>query len=88
LSDVQELSFDETKIKYINAPGYTIGSMVYLADNKYLFSGDAFMIKNRNIDVLPFAMSQEQSMKTIEQLQETINSGSFILTSHYELKVN
>ena len=88
LSNGQELSFDETKVKCINAPGHTIGSMLYLADDKYLFTGDAFMIKNGSISVHPFTMNADQSMKTIEQCKEIINSCSIILTSHYGFKVN
>jgi len=88
LSDRQELSFDETKVKCINAPGHTVGSLLFLIDNKYLFSGDAFLIKNGKLDVHPFGMSSEQSMKTIEHLKETINNCSIILTSHYGIKEN
>ncbi len=30
----------------ISMAGLTVGSMGYLVDNKYLFSGDAFRLKN------------------------------------------
>ncbi|MDR1804022.1 MAG: MBL fold metallo-hydrolase [Treponema sp.] len=83
LSDGQELSFGGTKVKCITAPGHTDGSMLYLADNRYLFTGDAFMVGNGKIGVHPFAKDKKLSVKTIERLRETIDSASIILTSHY-----
>jgi len=83
LSDGQELLFGGVKLKCISAPGHTNGSMAYLTDNRYLFSGDAFMIDNGKIGVQPFAMNPELSRKTIEQLRETIDCSSIVFTSHY-----
>jgi glyoxylase-like metal-dependent hydrolase (beta-lactamase superfamily II) len=83
LSNDQELLFEETKIQCLKAPGHTIGSMLYLIDNKYLFTGDALMIKNGKIKIHPFSMDPELSEKTIEELKDTINNSSLILTSHY-----
>ena len=84
LSDRQELSYNNnTKIKCIMAPGHTIGSMLYLVDGKYLFTGDAIMIKNGNIDVHPYTMDRKLSRKTIEKLKDIFNSSLIILTSHY-----
>jgi glyoxylase-like metal-dependent hydrolase (beta-lactamase superfamily II) len=88
LSDGQELLFGGAKVKCISAPGHTNGSMLYLFDNKYLFSGDALMISNGNIGVQPFSKDRELSGKTIEKLRETIDSASIVLTSHYGLKEN
>jgi glyoxylase-like metal-dependent hydrolase (beta-lactamase superfamily II) len=83
LTDYEELSFGETEIKCIKAPGHTNGSMLYLADGKYLFTGDAFRINNGNIKVHPFTMDTKLAKLTIEQLYETIHMSSIILTSHY-----
>ena len=85
LSDGQELSFGGTNVRCISAPGHTNGSMLYLADNRYLFTGDAFMIGKRKIGVHPFAKDKALSRKTIEKLNETIESSSILLTSHYGL---
>ena len=84
LADNQELLFDGTKIRCIKAPGHTIGSMVYLVDDKYLFTGDAFKIKNGKTSVHPYSMDKELSKKTIEQLKKFIDTCS-IMTSHYGL---
>jgi len=83
LTDGQELLFGGANVKCISAPGHTDGSMLYLADNRYLFTGDVFMIGNGKIGVHPFAKSRELNRKTIERLSETIDGASIVLTSHY-----
>jgi len=88
LSNGQELIFNETKVKCILAQGHTIGSMLYLVDDKYLFTGDAFKIKNGNISVHPYTVDKKLSKKTIEQLEDTINNAIIVLTSHYGIHNN
>ena len=88
LFDGQELIFNGIKIQCIKAPGHTIGSMVYLIEGKYLFTGDVLKIKDGNKTVHPYNMDKELSKKTIEQLNGTINNCSIILTSHYGLYFN
>ena len=88
LADGQELSFGGTNAKCISAPGHTNGSMLYLIDSKYLFTGDALMVNNGNIGVQPFAMDKELNRKTIERLRDTIENSSFVFTSHYGFRKN
>ena len=88
LSDGQELLFNGTKVGCIDAPGHTIGSMLYLIDDQYLFTGDAFKIGNGNIGIHPFTMDPKLSKKTIGRLKETINNSSIVLASHYGLIFN
>jgi glyoxylase-like metal-dependent hydrolase (beta-lactamase superfamily II) len=83
LADGQELSFNGVSIECIKAPGHTIGSMVYLVDGTYLFTGDVFKVKDGNKSVHPYSMDTELSKKTIEQLQSNIDDSSLVLTSHY-----
>ncbi len=40
LKDGEEIDFQGHLIKTIHTPGHTRGSVMYLIDNKYLFSGD------------------------------------------------
>ena len=87
LSDGQQVSFDRASIKCISAPGHTPGSMLYLLDEKYLFTGDAIRI-GKNNKVHPFTMNSAQSMKTIDRLKETVNRSLIVLTSHYGIKTN
>ena len=83
LSNEQELIFNRIKIKCIAAPGHTTGSMMYLVNNQYLFTGDVFKIKSGNMDVHPYSMNVVQSKKTIEQIKETVSNSKIVLTSHY-----
>ena len=82
LSNNQEFSFSGTKVKCIKAPGHTTGSMFYLIDNKYLFTGDAFGVAKGALIIHPFTMDAELARKTMETLKETINS-SVVLSAHY-----
>jgi len=88
LSNGQELIFNKTKVKCIAAPGHTIGSMLYLVDDKYLFTGDAFKIKNGKINVHPYAMDANLSGKTIEEISGIVNNSQIVITSHYGLRYN
>ena len=85
LRDNQELSFNGTSIRCIKAPGHTNGSMLFLVDGRYLFTGDAFKVTGGKTGVHPFTMDAKLAKKTIEQLEETINGSAIVLTSHYGL---
>jgi len=83
LFDGQELFLHGVSLKCIEAPGHTPGSMFYLIDGKYLFTGDAVKIVDGKKSVHPYTMDKEQSVKTIEELESGIYNNALILTSHY-----
>ena len=83
LYDGLELPLNGTTVECIKAPGHTSGSMLYLVDGKYLFSGDAFKVHRGAIGVHPFTMDAKQSRKTMEQLKDRIDGSSIVLTAHY-----
>ena len=83
LSDAQELSFGGSEIKCIASPGHTPGSMMYLVDSRYLFSGDAFKVSRGNMAVHPYTMDAKLAKLTMKRLEETINGSSIVLTAHY-----
>lgn len=51
VKDKDDFSFANRHIRCIALPGHTSGSMGYIIDEKYLFSGDAFRIKNGKISM-------------------------------------
>jgi glyoxylase-like metal-dependent hydrolase (beta-lactamase superfamily II) len=53
LKNGDEITIGGRKIRCLALPGHTMGSMGYVVDGKYLFSGDAFRIKNGHV-ALPF----------------------------------
>jgi len=83
LQDGQELSFAGTAVKCLGAPGHTNGSMLYLIDGKYLFTGDVFKVDNEKLGVHPYTMDEETAKKTIESLKDTINGNTLVITAHY-----
>ena len=85
LGSGQKLSLNGTEIECIKAPGHTAGSMMYRIDGKYLFTGDAFRIRNGNIGVHPYTMNSNQSRETIEKSKKIIDNSRIVLTSHYGL---
>lgn len=79
----QEYLFDGTKVSCIQSPGHTIGSMSFLIDGEYLFSGDAFKVIKGTADIHPFTMDAEAAETTIEKLKEISKNCSAVLTAHY-----
>jgi len=83
LADGQELKLGEHTVECIKAPGHTLGSMVYLFDGQYLFTGDAFKVSDNTIDVHPFTMDKEISKQSILQLNSVLNRSQLVFTAHY-----
>lgn len=71
LKDGDEITIGGRKIRCLALPGHTSGSMGYIVDRKYLFSGDAFRIKNGRID-LPlkkiFVMNEDEMRASIRRV--------------------
>lgn len=78
------LNAGDRVIKCISLPGHTLGSAGYIVDGAYLFSGDAFRIKNGRISI-PFkkffTMNIDLEKKTLRLTAELKNI-KYIFTSH------
>lgn len=83
LPDGAELALGGVVVRCIASPGHTIGSMSYLVDGKYLFTGDAFLVADNKMDVHPFTMDEQLADATIESLLGTVNATELVLTGHY-----
>jgi len=84
LNDGEELLIGKKRIKCMLLPGHTDGTMGYLVDGKYLFSGDAFRIKKRKLtppDKKLFVMNLDQMNQSIENVNN-IKSIEYILTGN------
>jgi hydroxyacylglutathione hydrolase len=84
MKDGDEFTLGNRKIKCILLPGHTLGSMGFIVDDKYLFSGDAFRIKNGKIQ-LPFkkifTMNVEQMENSIKKIAQ-LKGIKFIFSGH------
>jgi glyoxylase-like metal-dependent hydrolase (beta-lactamase superfamily II) len=89
MKNEQEYLFNGIKIKCIKAPGHTIGSMVYLVNEKYLFTGDAFFAKNgKKLYNHVRPMDLKASKKTTKYFREIGKKCELILTSHFGIIYN
>ena len=83
LNDKQIVTIGGIQIECIQTPGHTPGSMSYLLNDKYLFVGDAFGLKNGKIDKPNDFFSKD--MKTGIQSFQKIKSlpkAKYIFTAH------
>ena len=46
LDDKQEIEFGESKLRVIHTPGHTSGSLCYVIDEKYVFTGDILFVES------------------------------------------
>ena len=83
LSDRQLLSFEDISVECIKMPGHTNGSMVYLIDGQYLFTGDAFKVIDDVIGIHPFTMDKETAETSIKNLNNVISENQIVIMAHY-----
>lgn len=84
VDDGAELLLANKYVKCISLPGHTEGSMGFIIDDKYLFSGDAFRIKNGKLAVpfkKQFVMNEVDIRKSIIKVSK-FQSLKYIFTSH------
>jgi len=83
LDDQQTITVGNLRIKGIATPGHTPGSMSYLVNDKYLFVGDAFGIKNGKIEKPNsfFSKDMKTAIKTIDKINN-LPEAEYIFTAH------
>ncbi|MEE8340988.1 MAG: MBL fold metallo-hydrolase [Candidatus Neomarinimicrobiota bacterium] len=84
LVDQQIFQIGNLTVKGILTRGHTPGSMCYLINDKYLFTGDALSIKNGKIDKFNkfFNMDTETATESIGRITELIGV-EYIFSAHY-----
>ena len=84
LADNDSLFIGGIKIKCILLPGHTPGSMGYIVNDIYLFTGDAFRIKNGKLNV-PYkkllAMDVDEMKRSLKKLT-MLKSIKYIFSAH------
>ncbi len=84
IEDNQVIELLGLKIQGILVPGHTPGSMCYLINDKYLFTGDALSLKDGKIARFNkfFNMDSETAAKSMEKLTN-LPKAEYILTAHH-----
>ena len=83
LRDGEEVELCKLKVRMLLAPGHTKGSAMYAVDEKYLFTGDAFRVKDDCILVHPYTMDKAQAQRTIEGIKGELEKYERVFTAHY-----
>lgn len=83
LDDQQDLIIKNTHIKCIATPGHTPGSVCYVVNNKYLFVGDAFGLKDGKIDK-PNSFFSADMKTAVQSLSKIANlpAVQYVFTAH------
>jgi len=84
LDDGDTIEVDSVSVKCMITPGHTIGSVCYIVDGKYLFSGDNFGIKNdkATLFIRFFNMDSNEQKKSIKKIAG-LQGIEAILTAHH-----
>jgi len=84
IEDQQEFNIGKLKIKGILTPGHTIGSMSYLVNDKYLFTGDALGLRNGKISRFNefFNVDTKTAIASMAKIKG-IPDAKFIFTAHH-----
>ena len=84
IDDQQLFNIGNISVKGILTPGHTPGSMCYLVNDKYLFTGDALSLKAGKIDKFNafFNMDSKTATESIGIIAN-IPTAEYIFTGHY-----
>lgn len=84
LDNNQIIEINGVKIQCIFTPGHTIGSVSYLINDIYLFTGDTLSIKNDTVGVFneSYNMDTNTQKNSIRKLAQ-LNGVKYIFTGHH-----
>lgn len=81
--DEDELEIGGISLRSIKTPGHTPGSMTYLLDGKYLFTGDAVRVEANNMELHPYTMDKAKAAESIDKIYDLKDESTLVLTAHY-----
>ncbi len=84
LEDNQVIELAGLKVRGILTPGHTPGSMCYLINDTYLFTGDSLSLRNGKVDIMNdfFNMDSEAQRVSLKKLA-ALPDAKYIFTAHY-----
>ncbi len=83
LTNGQQLELGGRSVTCIKSPGHTPGSMSYLVDGQYLFTGDALRVSGETLMLHPFTMDEATAQTSIAALHGKMPGCQWVLTAHY-----
>ncbi len=83
LTDGQELNLGGNTVKCVKTPGHTEGSVSFVLNGEYLFTGDSFRVSGNTAKIHPFSMDRNKSEGSIKILGETAEGTKYTFTGHY-----
>lgn len=83
LTEEESIIIGDTQVTAIKTPGHTVGSMSYIINDTYLFTGDAVKLENQKMLVHPYTMNEENAKAAIDKLYERSTDAEYIITAHY-----
>jgi len=83
LSDGEQVAVEGVKIAAIATPGHTPGSMSYLVEGRYLFTGDTLALKDGHVTLFfkAFNMDETAEAASIRKLA-AYSHADFLMTAH------
>ena len=89
LQDNQDIEVSGLKVHSVLTPGHTPGSMSYVVNNTYLFTGDTLSLKNGMVNLFNafFNMDTNQQKISITKIAN-ITGIKYIFTTHYGYSAN
>ena len=84
LKDGEIINIGENKVLGILVPGHTPGSMCFVFNDRDLFTGDAFGIRNGKVEAFNefFTMNTEQSLESLKKI-EGLRNVQYFFTGHH-----
>jgi glyoxylase-like metal-dependent hydrolase (beta-lactamase superfamily II) len=84
IKDNQKIDISGLSVKGILTPGHTPGSMSYIINDKYLFTGDTLSLKDQKVELFNefFNMDSATEEKSISKLA-VLSDIKYIFTGHY-----
>ncbi len=84
LVDNQDIDVSGLRVHCILTPGHTPGSMCYIVDDRYLFSGDTLSLKNNKVALFNdfFNMDTTRQRNSITRISR-LPDVRYIFTTHY-----
>ncbi len=84
VSDGQVVEVGGVRIRCVSTPGHTPGSMCYVVNDRYLFTGDTLSLKNGHAGVFSDFFNMDSAAQTVSfQKISNISGIEYVFTAHH-----